>query len=306
MTDAGVYHGRFAPSPTGPLHFGSLVAALGSFLQARAQEGTWRVRMEDIDPPREVAGAADSILRTLEAFGLTWDGEVLYQSRRGEAYRAALADLERDGMLYACRCSRRELAPYGGRYPGFCRGRRPSSRGRQAWRVLTDAEPIRFTDAVQGPFTQSLAEAGDFILLRRDGYFAYQLAVVIDDAHQGITEVVRGSDLLDSTARQIHLQRLLGFATPGYVHLPVAVNAAGDKLSKQTRARALDPARPLPDLLAALAFLGQRPAAELADGTPGEVVDWAVRHWRLDRVPRRLTLPAAAANRSRTTTPWQS
>jgi len=301
MTDAGVYHGRFAPSPTGPLHFGSLVAALGSFLQARAREGTWRVRMEDIDPPREVTGAADGILRTLEAFGLTWDGEVLYQSRRGEAYRAALADLERDGMLYACRCSRRELAPYGGRYPGFCRGRRPPSRGRQAWRVLTDAEPIRFNDAVQGPFTQSLAETGDFILLRRDGYFAYQLAVVIDDAHQGITEVVRGSDLLDSTVRQIHLQRLLGFATPGYVHLPVAVNAAGDKLSKQTRARALDPARPLPDLLAALAFLGQAPAAELADGTPGEVVDWAIRRWRLDRVPRRLTLPAAAANRSRTT-----
>ena len=306
MTDAGVHHGRFAPSPTGPLHFGSLVAALGSFLQARAREGTWRVRMEDIDPPREAAGAADGILRTLEAFGLAWDGEVLYQSRRGEAYRAALADLEREGMLYACRCSRRELAPYGGRYPGFCRGRRPSPRGRQAWCVLTDAEPIRFTDAIQGPCTQTLAETGDFILLRRDGYFAYQLAVVIDDAHQGITEVVRGSDLLDSTARQIHLQRLLGFTTPGYVHLPVAVNAAGDKLSKQTRARALDPARPLPDLLAALAFLGQGPAAELVDGTPGEVVDWAVRHWRLDRVPRRLTLPAAAANRSRTTAPWQS
>jgi glutamyl-Q tRNA(Asp) synthetase len=164
--------------------------------------------------------------------------------------------------------------------------------------VLTDAGPIRFTDAIQGPCTQSLAETGDFILLRRDGYFAYQLAVVIDDAHQGITEVVRGSDLLDSTARQIHLQRLLGFATPGYVHLPVAVNAAGDKLSKQTRARALDPARPLPDLIAALAFLGQQPPAELADGTPGEVVDWAVRHWRLDRVPRRLTLPSAAHPRT--------
>ncbi len=284
MSDAA--RGRFAPSPTGPLHFGSLVAAVGSYLQARATGARWLVRMEDLDPPREVAGAADLILRALERHGLEWDGEVLYQSRRTEAYRAALADLERDGRLYACTCSRSDLAPYGGRYPGFCRSRSVHARGSHALRVRTEGEPITFTDAIQGLQEQDLErEVGDFVLRRRDGLFAYQLAVVVDDAFQGITEVVRGSDLLDSTGRQIHLQRLLGLPTPSYAHLPVVVNGAGEKLSKQTHAPPLDLKEPRPALLGALRFLGQAPPREVAEGTAAEILGWAIRHWSLERVP---------------------
>ncbi len=235
------YRGRFAPSPTGPLHFGSLVAAVGSFLHARAQGGEWRVRIEDLDPPREVSGAADDILRTLDSFGLHWDGEVMYQSRRCETYEAALAQLKDAGVLYPCACTRREIADSsvsgleGPVYPGTCRAGLAPGRVARAWRVRTDNRAIEFEDGLQGVIRSALEDdIGDFVVQRADGFFAYQLAVVVDDAAQGISEIVRGADLLDSTPRQIHLQRLLGLPTPGYLHLPIVLNANGEKLSKQT------------------------------------------------------------------------
>lgn len=289
------YRGRFAPSPTGPLHFGSLVAALGSYLDARRHGGQWLVRMEDVDPPREMAGAADDILRTLDAFGLQWDGGVLYQRHRSRIYENALEQLRRAGLLYPCTCSRTEIAAALdalGRtgvlaYPGTCRQRPSGSRPDQALRVLTaDAGVIGFTDTLQGPQQQDLErEVGDFVLKRADGLYAYQLAVVIDDADQNITHVVRGSDLLDSTPRQIHLQHLLSLPTPAYAHLPIATNATGDKLSKQTGAPPVDRRRPGDVVWRALAFLGQRPPTELRHAPPPELLEWAVDAWELQRVP---------------------
>jgi len=280
------YRGRFAPSPTGPLHFGSLVAAVASFLEARRHGGQWLVRMEDLDPPREVPGAGDAILRALEAYGLEWDGAVLYQSERGQAYAAALQALRAEGLLYACACTRKEIAAARGPgrppdyYPGTCRGGPPSGRRGRTLRVLTEQARIEFEDALQGPQSEDLEEqVGDFVLRRADGLFAYQLAVVVDDAHQGITHVMRGADLLDSTARQVYLQHLLGLATPHYAHLPVAVNTAGEKLSKQTGARPLDAADPVPGLWAALAFLGQAPPPELRRANLHELWDWARARW---------------------------
>jgi len=294
-----MYRGRFAPSPTGPLHFGSLLAALASCLEARRQGGQWLVRMEDIDPPREVAGAADLILRTLERYGFEWDGEVMYQSRREAAYLAALEELRRSGVLYACRCSRREaleaaaaahLAP--GVYAGACRTAGHVIDGPGALRVRTDGRVIEFSDRLQGAQRQNLErEVGDFVVRRADGLWAYQLAVVADDAAQGITDIVRGSDLLESTPRQLHLQRLLGLPTPTYLHLPVAVNAAGEKLSKQTHAPALDLEQPLPTLYDALVVLGQNPPPELLQGDLSSLWHWALRHWDPAGLPRRLTLP---------------
>lgn len=290
------YRGRFAPSPTGPLHFGSLVAAVGSCLDARAHGGEWLVRMEDVDTPRNVPGAAASILATLEAFGFEWDGEVLWQSRRLEAYRAALDDLKARGLAYGCACSRKEIADSarhpavdgGLAYPGTCRGGLPPGRTARAWRLrVPDAEQA-FEDRLQGVVSQNLErDVGDFVLLRADGQFAYQLAVVVDDAFQGITDVVRGADLIDSTPRQIHLQHCLEAPTPRYAHLPVATNAAGEKLSKQTLAPALDAARAGAELVRALGFLGQRPPAELARAGPAEVWQWAREHWDFDAIPRR-------------------
>lgn len=279
------YTGRFAPSPTGALHFGSLVAALASWLDARAANGAWIVRMEDLDRPRELPGAADEILRQLAAFGLHWDGEVLKQSARTQAYREALARLDAAHAAYWCACTRREigdatLATDGARiYPGTCRNGIAPGRTPRAVRVRTDAAPIRFVDRVQGECAQCVErEVGDFVLLRADGLFAYQLAVVVDDAAQGVTDVVRGADLLDSTARQIHLQRLLGLPQPRYLHVPVAVNAAGEKLSKQTEA----PPAVADDIPRALAFLGHAPPAEL--GVRG-ALDWAKINWNPSRIP---------------------
>jgi glutamyl-Q tRNA(Asp) synthetase len=293
------YRGRFAPSPTGPLHFGSLVAAVGSFLEARRRGGEWLVRIEDLDPPRVVPGAADSILHALQACGLEWDGAVVHQSARSEAYHGALHRLHQTGLVYPCACSRREIADSalvgveGPIYPGTCRGGLPAGRKARALRVSTHGVAADFEDAVQGPVTHDLErESGDFVLYRADEVYAYQLAVVVDDAEQGITDVVRGADLLGSTPRQVYLQRLLGLARPRYAHLPVAVDAAGEKLSKQTRAAPLDAARPLPALAAALAFLGQQPHADLARGSLREFWDWALRNWRLDRVPRVASAPA--------------
>lgn len=276
------YIGRFAPSPTGPLHFGSLVAALASYAAARSAGGKWLLRMEDLDKPREQPGAADDILRTLDKLGLEWDGPVIYQSTRLERYRAVLDDLARRGFAYPCACTRRELedsalAIDGSRiYPGTCRRGLAPGKAARSVRVRTHGAPIGFADAVQGWLEQRVeTEVGDFVLLRADGITAYQLAVVVDDLDQGITNVVRGADLLDSTARQIHLQRLLGARTPRYAHLPVAVNAAGEKLSKQTGARPLDLSDPQAELARARRFLNQA-----ADG------------WDMARVPRCRTIAA--------------
>jgi glutamyl-Q tRNA(Asp) synthetase len=288
------YRGRFAPSPTGPLHFGSLVAAVGSYLQARAQEGEWLVRIEDLDPPRAVAGAADDILRTLEAFGFQWQGPVLYQSRRHAVYAQALEQLHRAGALYACGCTRREIADSsvngieGPVYPGTCRGGRAVAKAARAWRVRTDNAMVEFDDALQGRLRSELeADIGDFVVRRADGLYAYQLAVVVDDAAQGITEVVRGADLLNSTPRQIHLQRLLGLPTPGYLHLPVVLNVAGEKLSKQTGAVPVDATNPLPALWRALDLLGQSPPCELLAADLESLWRWAVQSWSVAGVPRK-------------------
>jgi glutamyl-Q tRNA(Asp) synthetase len=236
------YRGRFAPSPTGPLHFGSLVTAVASYLDARTHGGKWLVRMEDVDEPRCIPGSDLDILKTLERFGLAWDGPVMYQSRRKEAYREAFEKLRRDGYLYPCTCSRREAGPV---YPGTCR-RGPAEPGRPlSWRVLTE-------------------NIGDFVVLRSDGYFAYQLAVVVDDAQQGITDVVRGADLLDATPRQLWLQKLLGCPHPRYKHVPVVTNEAGEKLSKQTLAPPLLPENTAGDLARALRFLQLNPPVQQA------------------------------------------
>ena len=298
-TEVSTYRGRFAPSPTGPLHFGSLVAAVGSFLDAKSRHGEWLVRIEDIDPPRIVAGAADDILRTLEALDLHWDGAVMYQSRRGDAYREALDQLQRQGALYPCNCSRREIAdsalsgPSSRVYPGYCRDGMRTGRARHALRVRTDDVLIQFHDRLQGHRSQLLAsETGDFVLRRADGLYAYQLAVVVDDAAQGISDIVRGADILDSTPRQIYLQKLLDLATPFYLHLPVAINVQGEKLSKQTLAPAVEVDVPLPLLLKVLEFLGQDPPRELLQGDLDSFWSWAIAHWAVERIPARQTINA--------------
>lgn len=279
------YRGRFAPSPTGPLHFGSLVAAVGSYLEAKQHDGIWLVRMEDLDTPRTIAGAADDILRTLEAFGLHWDEAVIYQSGRTAAYEAALHGLQLGDAVYPCCCTRKEIADSaqgieGPVYSGTCRNGVPNGREGRAWRVRTDNQPVAFNDALQGHISQHLdSEIGDFVVKRADGLFAYQLAVVVDDAFQGITHVVRGADLLASTPRQIHLQHLLGYPVPHYMHLPVAVNDRGEKLSKQTLAAPVGRNDPVPALLHVLRFLRQNPPAELARYRVAEVLRWAAAHW---------------------------
>ncbi len=272
------YRGRFAPTPSGPLHFGSLIAALGSYLEARTRGGEWLVRIEDVDAPRVVPGAADRILRALEAYGFEWDGAVVYQSRRGEAYRAAVERLRRRGLVYACSCSRKRLAETARRgidgpvYPGTCRGRAPGHEPAALRLIVPDARVV-FEDALQGRVGCDVArECGDIVLRRADGIHTYQLAVVVDDAEQAITHVVRGADLLTSTPRQVVLQRHLGLPTPAYLHLPVALDAAGEKLSKQSLAAPLRMEAPVPALAAALRFLGVPDV-----GTPGGVAEfWAM------------------------------
>jgi glutamyl-Q tRNA(Asp) synthetase len=291
MPYVGPYVGRFAPSPTGPLHFGSLVAALAGWLDCRQAGGKWLLRMEDLDQPRVIPGAVDRILRQLEALGLAWDGPVVYQSARLDLYQGAMQKLA--GHSYPCGCTRKELedsalAIDGSRiYPGTCRAGLAPGKAPRAIRLRTYAEPITFTDRVQGEIKQSVErEVGDFVLRRADGIFAYQLAVVVDDAAHGVTDVVRGADLLDSTARQIHLQRLLGMATPRYLHVSVATNAAGEKLSKQTRAPDAGPG----DIGPALAFLGMRaPEGSRAE----ELLDWAVKHWDPAQIRRARAVPVA-------------
>jgi glutamyl-Q tRNA(Asp) synthetase len=288
------YVGRFAPSPTGPLHFGSLIAAVASYLDARNCGGKWLVRIEDIDRTRCKAEWSTHILRTLEAFGFEWDGAPVMQSQRDAHYRDALGKLRARDLLYACTCSRKEISDSatqgieGPVYLGTCRGRQLSESG-AALRVRTDDEPVAFVDRVQGDFTQRIeSEIGDFILLRKDGLFAYQLAVVVDDALQGITDVVRGADLLLSTPRQIYLQTLLGYPLPRYLHVPVAVSERGEKLSKQTLAPGITPTNARDVLLRALGFLGQdTESCRDADGG-GEFLAAAARSWRPEAIPPRM------------------
>jgi len=280
------YIGRFAPSPTGPLHFGSLLAAVASYLQARTANGQWLLRIEDIDPPREQAGADKLILDTLEAYGFAWDGPVTYQSRLRERHDASIAKLIAAGRAYPCSCSRRDLegavrGPLGAIYPGTCRS--GCEAGNTAIRVRTHNDPIAFTDRLQGLQTVQLESAsGDFVIRRRDGLVAYHLAVVNDDADQGITEVVRGIDLLDSTPRHIHLQNLLDMPTPSYVHIPLAKNAAGQKLSKLTGAAAISVACAAPTLVAALRALGQATRQDLETESLDDIWTWAMQHWQLN------------------------
>jgi len=281
----GLYRGRFAPSPTGPLHFGSLLAACASYLQARASGGQWLLRIENIDAPREQPGADELIIAALAAFGFEWDGPVLYQSARKSRHLELINRLLNDRQAYPCSCSRTDLArarrgPLGAIYPGTCRN--GCTGKRVAIRLLTDLQPVSFQDRLQGRQSQCLElETGDFVIKRRDGLIAYHLAVVADDHDQEISEIVRGIDLMDSTPRQILLQQRLGFATPRYLHIPVAVDAQGQKLSKQTRAPALDLTRQGPTLVAAFKALAQSPPEELAHASLGDIWEWAIRHWSI-------------------------
>jgi glutamyl-Q tRNA(Asp) synthetase len=283
------YVGRFAPSPTGPLHLGSLVAAAASYLHARQAGGRWLVRIEDIDPPREVRGAAESILRTLEAFELGWDGAVLRQSSRLAAYREAAATLLAAGHAFRCRCSRSDLraaASEGGtlRYPGTCRERRLSASDTAVRARVERGTTIGFIDGLQGERSIDLATTtGDYVIERRDGLPAYHLAVVLDDAFQGVTTVVRGIDLLDSTFVHVHLQRLLGVPTPRYCHLPVVVDECGQKLSKQSGALPVEAPSPT-SLREILRLLGLDAPREVTAARPREVWRWALEHWSIDRL----------------------
>lgn len=287
------YRGRFAPSPTGPLHAGSMLAALGGWLLARQAGGEWRVRIEDIDPPREVAGAARQQLRTLQAFGLRFDGEITWQSRRGHLYRAALNRLLAQGLAFECHCSRAELAAAGGIHR---RCVAPAPRPDPAIRLrVADGCEVAFEDAVHGHVAQRVdRDVGDFVLLRTDGLWAYQLAVVVDDAEQGITDVVRGADLLDSTPRQVLLQRALGLATPRYAHLPLLLGEDGRKLSKSDAALAVDATHPLATLRLLWRCLGQARLPAQADNGLDAFLARAIDRFRLERVPR-AAMPVSAA-----------
>ncbi|MFJ3263884.1 tRNA glutamyl-Q(34) synthetase GluQRS [Pseudomonas sp. NPDC086581] len=291
---ASRYVGRFAPTPSGYLHFGSLVAAVASYLDARAVGGKWLVRMEDLDPPREMPGAQAAILETLERYGFEWDGPVERQSERGEAYAAQVEQWLRSGLAYACTCSRKQLEGSNGIYPGTCRDAQHDWHGDVAIRIRVPELDYRFTDRLQGEFHQHLGrEVGDFVIRRRDGLFAYQLAVVLDDAWQGVTDIVRGADLLDNTPRQLYLQELLGIAAPRYLHVPLIIQPDGHKLGKSYRSPPLEADQAAPLLVRALKALGQKPPTELLQATPHEVLAWGSAHWDANAIPHSLTLEDA-------------
>ena len=290
------YVGRFAPSPSGPLHFGSLLAAVASYLQAKSRSGLWFLRVEDIDPPRQQDGATEEILAALERYGFEWDGPVSYQIDNLERHMQVVSDLRQTGLAYPCSCSRRDLAdveqgPLGAIYPGTCR---EGCEGDDfAIRVRTDDAIVQFDDVLQGLQRQRLeSESGDFVILRRDGLIAYHLAVVLDDFDQGITEIVRGIDLLDSTPRQIHLQRLLNYDTPDYLHIPVAENNEGQKLSKLTGAPGLPVDKVNPILVAALDALGQQPPHELAGSPLDDIWSWSINNWQPLVMAGQTAIPA--------------
>jgi glutamyl-Q tRNA(Asp) synthetase len=293
MTSSPPYIGRFAPTPSGYLHFGSLVAALASYLDARAAGGRWLLRIEDLDPPREVAGAQSAILSTLESYGFEWDGPVMRQSERHDAYAEVLQHWLSQGLAYACTCSRKQLEAYQGIYPGLCRN------AGHPWldaaiRLRVPALTYAFNDRVQGDFAQHLGrEVGDFVIRRRDGLYAYQLAVVIDDAAQGINNIVRGADLLDSTPRQLYLQELLGASAPRYLHVPLITQPDGHKLGKSYRAPPLPAEQARPLLLRALRALGQDAPEQLLELTPSAILSWAAQHWQAERIPKVMQLAEA-------------
>jgi glutamyl-Q tRNA(Asp) synthetase len=299
MLQATAYRGRFAPSPTGPLHFGSLVAAFGSWLMARHADGEWWIRIEDLDPPREVAGAADAQLRTLAGFGLLSDGPIVRQSGRHALYRAALDRLLDAGLAFECRCSRNDLALTNGVHRSCRNG---SQRTETAIRLrVADHTFIAFDDVLHGRIHQDVArEVGDFVLLRADGFWAYQLAVVVDDADQGVSHIVRGADLLDSTPRQILLQRALGLPSPAYAHLPLIVDAHGAKLSKSLAALPLDGDDPLPALRLAWRALGQCRGMLDGLGSVERTLSRAIIEFDPDAIPREPIGFAALHNGSAT------
>lgn len=280
------YRGRFAPSPSGPLHFGSLMTALGSYLDARHHGGEWLVRVEDIDPPREVPGAADDILWTLELFGLHWDGAVSYQSQRHEFYQQALDEIKTDRHSYPCDCNRKSIIQAGGLYPGTCR-HNPAVGSQHSIRFINDRGISQFNDRLQQQVRVDTDFAcEDFILRRKDGHYAYQLVVVLDDIEQGITDIVRGTDLLEVTLRQLTLFDYFQSAPCRYMHLPLATGTDGRKLSKQNHAKALDKLHPKRQLIQALAFLGQPTPSDLEALSIEQLLAWSAKHWQVDRIPR--------------------
>lgn len=280
--------GRFAPSPTGPLHFGSLVAAVASYCHAKSHGGKWLLRIEDIDLTRRVAGASEHIIHSLERYGFEWDGDITYQSQRTTLYEQALASLCQRNLAYPCTCSRKEIADSstlqgieGAIYPGTCLRHPVKPDTPAAWRLKTNDSLIGFEDLIQGKWQHTMGrEIGDFVIKRADGLFSYQLAVVVDDALQGITHVVRGADLLHSTTRQIYLQQLLGFPTPMYAHIPLVMNAEGQKLSKQTLAESLPQDQVVPTLAEAFRFLPYLPKAIPVYHTPSDLLQWAIESWQ--------------------------
>jgi len=290
-TNAPTYVGRFAPSPTGPLHFGSLIAAVASYLDARAVGGTWLVRMEDLDPPREPAGADLQILEQLVQLGLEWDGEILYQSSRLDSYQSAENQLTAAQLCYPCDCTRPQIKAMGSVYNGACRGKTTPPATGYAIRLKTEPLDIKIDDRVQGHYQSNIGTGtGDFVIRRKDKLFAYQLAVVVDDAFQGITHIIRGHDLIDSTPRQIYLQRLLGFSIPDYGHIPIVTDSLGQKLSKQQFATPVDATNARQLIHQALHYLGQSPPEPNQHGTPRQQLEWGVEHWDIQAVPKLATI----------------
>lgn len=283
------YRGRFAPSPSGLLHFGSLIAALASYLDAKHNRGQWLVRIEDIDPPREKIGASKEILKTLNSYGLHWDEEVLYQSQQSHLYQDILNSLSQENLSYYCNCTRAHIKSVGGIYQGHCRHLtvQTSNETPCAVRIINSVGIEQFEDLIQGHVQCNKKFASeDFIIHRKDGLFAYQLAVVVDDIYQGISHIIRGCDLLEPTARQLSFYNILQHQTPKYGHFPVAVTEQGFKLSKQNNAPEINVKKPIPTLLAALNFLGQEPLNELEYANLEELLQWAITHWSIDKIPK--------------------
>jgi glutamyl-Q tRNA(Asp) synthetase len=287
------YVGRFAPSPTGPLHFGSLVAAVASYCDAKAANGKWLLRIEDLDKPREVKGASASIIHCLEAYGFVWDDDVVYQSQQTEHYEKALAQLQLNALVYPCTCTRKEIADSSSQYgiegmiyPGTCRHGNHQENKPSAWRMRVSDNIVSFNDRSLGHIQHILSkDTGDFVVKRADGLFAYQLAVVVDDANQGVTDIVRGADLLNSTTRQIYLQQALDLYTPRYLHIPIVKNAQGEKLSKQTLAPAINSQQANQDIWDALTFLKQSPPTTLKSSSLATIWEWAISHWQVNQFP---------------------
>lgn len=288
-----MYRGRFAPTPSGPLHFGSLIAATASYLEARTQEGQWLVRIEDTDLQRNRKGTDQHILNTIEAFGFEWDEEITYQTQRSAFYDDALEQLHQQALTYYCDCSRKtiiaegSIGEFGAIYANTCRHKSLSRRSDSATRLIVPDQMISFYDAHYGLYEQNLAkEVGDFHIVRRDQCYAYHLAAVVDDHLQGITHIVRGYDIIGSTPRHLYLQKCLGYSAPQYLHLPLATGADGHKLSKQTFASAIEPQEASKLIYLALTFLGQYPDKDLENSSIHDIWQWAIKHWRAEKIPK--------------------